>query len=149
LTLIGRKRRQLLLKLDPSCIAGVVRLPADRKAHSVKQGLCVVWLLNKVHGSAFYRFYRNGNISLARYDDHRPADALCLESAQEFKAGDLRHSHIGDDATGFGSGDGIKENLGGPVGADREISRTQQELKSVARGIVIVDHVDHEIIEHQ
>ena len=56
--------------------------------------------------------------------------SLTLESAQELKAGDLGHSHVGDDATGFGSGDGIKESLGGLVGADREIGRTQQEPRA-------------------
>ena len=115
---------------------------------SVKQGLCVVWLFNKVHSPGFYRLDGNGNIGLAGYDDHRPADPTTFESAQEFKASDLGHSHIGDDTTSFGGRDGIKESLGGLVGADREISRTQQEPKSVARSIVIVDHMDHWITGH-
>jgi hypothetical protein len=71
-----------------------------------------------------------------------------FESAQEFKAGDLGHSHIGDDTTSFGGRDGIKKSLRGLVGANREISRTQQEPKSVARSIVIVDHMDNGITGH-
>ena len=74
-----------------------------------------------------------GTSAWPSYDDHWPADLISLESSQEFEAIDLGHSDIGDDATGFGSRDGIKESLGGLVGANQEIGRIQQKRKSVAR----------------
>jgi hypothetical protein len=44
LLLMGRECRQLLLNLDPLCIAGNVNLPAERNLYSAKQSLRVVWI---------------------------------------------------------------------------------------------------------
>jgi hypothetical protein len=131
---------------DPVGVVGAGGQP--QTVPPAEQGLCVVWLFNEVHSPGFYRLDGNGNIGLAGYDDHRPADPTTFESAQEFKAGDLGHSHIADYTTSFGGRDGIKKSLRGLVGANREISRTQQEPKSVARSIVIVDHMDHWTTAH-
>ena len=81
------------------------------RPHCAQQDLCLVWLFNKIGGPSFIASMATGTSAWPVMTITGQLIPRFLSLPQELKATDVRHSHIGDDAIGFGGKDGIKENL--------------------------------------
>src|SRR5690606_22731861 len=101
------------------------------------------WLLNEVDSTSLHRLDRERHVAVTGDDNSRQARRAFLEAAQELDTCDLRHAHIGDEATALRGVKAVEESLRRSVQTHGKPRGAQHESERLAYGFVVIDDMDH------
>ena len=113
--------RRLVLKLRSP------RMLRQRLLHGIQEHGLVHRFGEELEGALLHGLHRHGDVAVARHQDDRRSEAILAELLHQFEAGEARHAHVEDQATGHVGELRIEELLRRMVGLGLDADRPRAQ----------------------
>ena len=119
----------------------------QRAVHRRQQRFLVERFFQKVVRTAFHRLHCHRYVAVAGNEDHRPGVAARLQLFVQLQPAHARHADVQDQAAAAGRGlVAGEETFGAVVTGYLVVVAFQQPQQGVAKGLVVVDQVDANVL---